>query len=67
MPGGKSTYKDEQGNTPEEPPGGWYKTSLDTPHGRYLIDLIERGIISEVSKSNVVFRYCTIQLITHLL
>ena len=52
MPRGTdTTYTDEHGNAPEEPPGGWYKTTLDTPHGRHLIDLIERGIISEVSKS----------------
>ena len=53
MPSGTTTYRDKQGNTPtsEELPARWYKTTLHTPHGRYLIDLIEGGNISEVRKS----------------
>ena len=49
MPGGAITYKDKHGNYPEEPPGGWSSTSLNTEHCRYLIDLIEKGIITSVS------------------
>ena len=58
MPGGKKTYKDNQGNEPEEPPGGWVKAGVKSELGEYLVDLIEKGIVTSVSTIVVIFVPC---------
>ena len=58
MPGGPTKYEDKHGNKPEEPPGGWVRATAKSELFEYLVDLIEKNIVTSVSESNCsVFRF----------